>query len=145
MSGHGIASQAAANAYRSASLTVPPLTAVVMLYDCAIATLQRSTQAMEARRIEEAHNSLLRATAILRGLDYHLDFDRGGACAERLHTTYNSLILAALRAFGRPDARERYRKIIAGLTELRNAWAAIAGIPTPSGGSVRKSTSALAQ
>ena len=128
MSGYLSASQAA-SAYRTAAVTVPPLAAIVMLYDGAITFLQRVVQGVEARRIEEAHNHLLRATAILRGLDHSLDFDRGGELAERLHRTYNSFILAALRSFGRPDARERYRKIIAGLGQMRDAWAGIAGIP----------------
>ncbi len=129
MTGYMIASRAAANAYRNTAVTVPPLAAVVMLYDGAITQFQRSVQAMDARRIEEAHGLVLRATAMLRGLDHNLDFDRGGACAERLHTAYNALILAALRSFGRRDARERYSRIIASLREMRDAWASIAGIP----------------
>ena len=119
----------AASAYRSAATTVAPLTALVMLYDGTITALQRVVLAWEARRIEEAHQHLVRATTILRGLDHNLDFARGGAVAERLHATYNSLILAALRAFGRPDARARYRTIVAGLVDLRDAWAALAGLP----------------
>jgi flagellar secretion chaperone FliS len=128
MSGFLSANQAA-SAYRAVAVTVPPLAAIVMLYDGAITFLQRSAQALEARRIEEAHNHLLRATAILRGLDHNLDFGREGDLAERLHRTYNAFILAALRSFGRPDARERYRRIIAGLAQMRDAWAGIAGIP----------------
>ena len=36
--------------------------------------------------------------------------------------TYNAMILASLKAYGRPHARESFRQIIAGLTELRDAW-----------------------
>jgi flagellar protein FliS len=42
--------------------------------------------------------------------------------AERLFQTYNALILASHKAYGRPHARESFRRIIAGLTELREAW-----------------------
>jgi flagellar protein FliS len=34
--------------------------------------------------------------------------------------------MAALGSFGRPDAPARYDRIIAGLTELRDAWAHVA-------------------
>lgn len=119
----------AASAYRSVAATVAPLTAVVMLYDGTITALQRTVQEWEARRFEESHKHLLRATTILRGLDHNLDYGRGGAVAERLHATYNALILAALRAFGRSDARARYRRIVTALIDMRNAWATLAGLP----------------
>jgi flagellar protein FliS len=42
--------------------------------------------------------------------------------AECLYQTYNVLILACLRCYGRPRARENYRRIIASIAELRDAW-----------------------
>jgi flagellar protein FliS len=122
----------ATQAYRSASVSVPPLRATVMLYDGAILFLQRSLQAAEARRFEESHGHMIRATAILRGLSHNLNFERGGAVAERLHTTYHALIMACLRSFGRPDAPVSYRRIIASLVELRDAWAYVARTTRPS-------------
>jgi len=109
-------------AYRGAAVTVPPLRAVAMLCGGAIILLQRSVEAQEARRFEEGHESLMRATAILRGLSHHLDFVRGGAVAERLYQTYNALILACLRSYCRPNARESFARIIASLSDLREAW-----------------------
>jgi flagellar secretion chaperone FliS len=109
-------------AYRVAAVTVPPLKAMVMLYGGAITLLKKSVDAQEAGRFEEGHEYLMRATAILRGLSHHLDFVRGGAVAERLYQTYNALILACLRSYGRPRVRENFRRIIASLTELREAW-----------------------
>ncbi|UVO38490.1 flagellar protein FliS [Bradyrhizobium arachidis] len=109
-------------AYRGAATSVPPLKAVSMLLAGAITFLQKSLAAQEARRFEEAHDFLLKATAILRGLSHNLDFARGGAVAERLFQTYNSLIVASHKAFGRPHARESFRRIIAAVTELREAW-----------------------
>ncbi|MCP1831435.1 flagellar protein FliS [Bradyrhizobium sp. USDA 4532] len=110
------------NAYRSAAVAVPPLKAVVMLCDGAITLLQKALDAHEAKRFEEGHIYLTRATAILRGLSHNLDFTRGGAMADRLYRTYNALIMACLRSYGRPQARENFRRIIASLAELRDAW-----------------------
>jgi flagellar secretion chaperone FliS len=83
--------------------------------------------AQEAKRFEEGFNDLTRATAILRGLSYHLDFTRGGALAEQLFKTYNSLILACLRSYARPQAVQHFRRIIASLTDLREAWEYVEG------------------
>lgn len=109
-------------AYRGAATSVPPLKAISMLLGGAMTFFQKSLAAQEARRFEEGHEYLLKATAILRGLSHNLDFTRGGAVAERLFQTYNSLIVASHRAFGRPHARESFRRIIAAVSELRDAW-----------------------
>jgi flagellar secretion chaperone FliS len=109
-------------AYRGAAVAVPPLRAVVMLFDGTIMNLQRMLEAQDAGRFEEAHGHLMRATAILRGLSHHLDMSRGGALAERLFKTYNALILACHRSFGRARARDNFGRIIKSLGELREAW-----------------------
>lgn len=109
-------------AYRGAATSVPTLKAISMLLGGAITFLQKALAAQEARRFEEGHEYLLKATAILRGLSHNLDFTKGGAVAERLFQTYSSLIVASHRAFGRPHARESFRRIIAAVTELREAW-----------------------
>jgi flagellar protein FliS len=109
-------------AYRGAATSVPPLKAISMLLGGAITFLRKSLAAQEARRFEEGHEYLLKATAILRGLSHNLDFTKGGAMAERLFQTYNSLIVASHKAFGRPHASASFRRIIAAVTELREAW-----------------------
>jgi flagellar secretion chaperone FliS len=109
-------------AYRGAATSVPPLKAISMLLGGAITFFQKSLAAQEARRFEEGHEYLLKATAILRGLSHNLDFTKGGAVAERLFQTYNSLIVASHKAFGRPHAPQSFRRIIAAVTELRDAW-----------------------
>lgn len=114
-------------AYRGTAVSVPPLRGVIMLLNGAITSLQKSLLAQEKRRFEEGYEDLTRATAILRGLSHHLDFVRGGALAEELFKTYNSLILACLRSYGQPQATEHYRRIIASLTELREAWEFVEG------------------
>jgi len=117
--------QRASQAYRGAAVAVPPLRAVILLLNGAISSLQKCLQAQEARRFEEGHAHLTRATAILRGLSLHLDPVRGRAVADRLFETYNSLIVAALRAYGRPHMRENFQRIMASLSELREAWEAV--------------------
>jgi flagellar protein FliS len=112
----------ASQAYRSASVTVPPLRAVVMLHTGAITLLRRAIEAQDARRFEDGHDCVVRAAAILRGLSHHLDSRGGGPLGERLYETYNSLVLAALRAYGRPHAGGNLQRIIAGVAELREAW-----------------------
>ena len=120
-------------AYRSASVAVPPLKAMVMLHEGAMMFIQKAIQAAEARRFEESHGYMMRATAILRGLSHNLDFDRGGAVAERLYRTYQALIMAF---FGRPDASESYHRIVASLAELRDAWKFVAVATTKPAGTL---------
>jgi len=117
--------QRASQAYRGAAVAVPPLRAVIMLLSGAITSLQKSLQAQEARCFEEAYAHLTRATAILRGLSLHLDPIKGGAVADGLFQTYNSLIVAALRAYGRPHMRENFQRIVKSLSDLREAWEAV--------------------
>lgn len=123
-------SQNAARAYQQAAATVPPSRAVVLLYDRVLVLLQRAGQDIEARRMDTALEAVLKAAAILRGLSHIIDFQKGGALAERLYTMYTRNILAVLDSFRKPDAPERYRRLSEGLAELRDAWAGIAGLPT---------------
>jgi flagellar protein FliS len=125
----------AANAYRSAAIATSPLNAIVMLYDAAISGLSRTTVALEQKRFDEAFSHLDRAMAILRGLCHSLDFEKGGAFAERMRDTYLALIMSGLHAFGKPDAQERFGKLIAALVGLRDAWIEVrAGLARPQAG-----------
>jgi flagellar secretion chaperone FliS len=116
----------ASGAYRRVAVVVPPLIAVVRLFDGAIIYMKRSIEAIEAKRLDEGHRHMTRATSILRGLKHHLDFDKGGVLADHLALTYTRLILSTLRAFGRPNVVESYKKIISALTDLRDAWMSVA-------------------
>ncbi|MEZ2146108.1 flagellar export chaperone FliS [Bradyrhizobium sp. DN5] len=122
---HNPTAYMANQAYRGTATTVPALKAVSMLLGGAITFLQKALAAQEARRFEEGHEHLMKATAILRGLSHNLDFAKGGAVAERLFQTYNALILASLKAYGRPHARQAFQRIVAALTELREAWESV--------------------
>lgn len=115
----------ATNAYRSAAVATSPLSAVVMLYDAAINGLKRTMASLEEKRFEDAFKNLERATTILRALCHNLDFEKGGAFAERMRDTYVTLIMSALHAYGKPDAAARFQKLIAALTDLRDSWAEV--------------------
>lgn len=115
----------AANVYRKTAVTVSPLAGVVMLYDGVIAELTRTIAALEQARLDRAFGHLETATTILRGLCHNLDFEKGGALAERLRDTYVRLILSALNSLGKPDAISRYQKLIIAITGLRDAWAEV--------------------
>jgi flagellar protein FliS len=112
----------ASQAYRTVSVTVSPLRAVVMLLEGAARMLKLAIEAGEAKRFEESHSHVVKATAILRGLAQHLNPQKGGDVADQMAKTYHSLIMAALRAYGRPDAPAQYGRIITSLNELRDAW-----------------------
>ena len=120
-------SRRAVQAYRGAAICVPPLKAMILLLDRTISFLRKSMAAQQERRFEESFVELTRATSILRGLSHNLDFARGGALAEQLYNTYNSLILACLHSHGKPWASENFRRIIASLVELREAWEFVDG------------------
>ena len=118
----------AAAAYRQAAASVHPTVAVVKLYDATLLAISQAIRAREASRFEECFVKVMRAATILRGLDHALDYNRGGAVAERLHRVYKGYILALHLSYGKPDVVRRYRKLYDSLVELRDAWAGIAGM-----------------
>ncbi|PTW59335.1 flagellar protein FliS [Breoghania corrubedonensis] len=119
----------AISAYRKATTTVPPVKAVVLLYDEAINAAQRAAEATDEKLYDEAQTQMLRAVTILRGLRQALDMDAGGSVAKQLMGVYSSVILALTQTAGKPDAVERYHRLAEGLTELRDAWATMTTLP----------------
>lgn len=119
----------AAGAYRQAAIYVAPQIAIVQLYDKAIRSIRRAIDQAANRHLDEAHASISRAGTILLGLMSNLRFEDGAELATTLKHTYVCNIMALHDGFGKPDMAERYDKLLAGLTELRNSWAQIAGLP----------------
>lgn len=119
----------AAAAYRQAAASVHPTVAVVRLYDAALLAILQAIRAREAAQFEACFTAVMRAATILRGLDHALDFDKGGAVAERLHRVYRSYILSLHLSYGKSDVVRRYTRLHDSLVELRDAWAGIAGMP----------------
>lgn len=115
--------------YRMVAAQVPPLVAVVKLYDEAIRQLRLAVRAIEAKRHEESYICITKASTILRGLCHNLRFDKGEEVAQQLLKAYTYNILAIHTAYGRRDAPARYARIIEHLGGLRDAWAEVARMP----------------
>lgn len=118
----------AVDAYRRAASAVSPLMIVVRCFDEAIVDIGRAIAAIEARDHERTFVHVSHASTILRGLRQALTADPANELADQLCKTYGSIILALHTAFGKPDQAARYGKLIAGLRELREAFAFVAGL-----------------
>ncbi len=105
--------------------TASPARLIVMLYDGAIRFINEAMAAMRQRDYETQNARLQRAQKILAELISSLDFDKGGEIAEnlfRLYTyMYNQLVEANIQ-----DSIERLEHVIDLLSDLREAWDAIA-------------------
>jgi len=105
--------------------TASPARLIVMLYDGAIRFINEAAYAMQQRDYETQNAKLQRAQKILAELISSLDFDKGGEIAEnlfRLYTyMYNQLVEANIN-----DNLDRLEHVIDLLSELREAWDAIA-------------------
>lgn len=123
-----LASGFATSAYRRAATAVHPNVAVVKLYDEVVLAIRQSLRAFADGQHETAFAKVVRAATILRGLDHSLDHAAGGEVAERLHRVYGSYIVSLHVNYGRRDVAQRYGRLLEGLIELRDAWAANAGM-----------------
>lgn len=112
----------AISAYRQASTAVPPLSALVLLFDETLNALILASRHTRNGEFEQAHLRTQRAIAILRGLRQNLDLEGGGDFARQLCDTYTRNIFALSATIGKKDAVDRYRKLATGLLNLRNAW-----------------------
>jgi len=122
-------SQRANAAYQAGAMTMPPLHAVVMLYDGILVRIRNAGIAAGQSDWARQYEEVSRAVELLRGLLSVLDYEQGGDVARRLHQTYHANITALMRSVGRTEAPDMYRRIESGLRDLRNAWAGIAGVP----------------
>lgn len=119
----------AANPWKSyretATLTASPGQIVLMLYDGAIAALERSLPGFSNSDPAEAnmiiHNNLQRAQNIIRELNFSLDMKQGGEIARELRRLYDY--------FERRISESNFKKnstgvgeVIRHLTVIRNAW-----------------------
>lgn len=105
--------------------TASPARLIVMLYDGAIRFIHEAAHAMRQCDYETQNYKLQRAQKILAELISSLDFEKGGEIAEnlfRLYTyMYNQLVEANIH-----DSLERLEHVASLLSDLREAWDAIA-------------------
>lgn len=105
---------------------------IVMLYDAALRSIGRACDALDrgVRGYEAANAAVIRAQDVVGELMVSLDMEHGGEIARNLFSVYafvnRQLMEANLRKEREP--LEAARKL---LTELRQAWNAIADTKVP--------------
>jgi flagellar protein FliS len=119
--------QARAEAYKQSSvLTASPAQLVVMLYDGARRFLHQAAAALRDGRQGTADERLRRAEDIISELLATLDHERGGEISSRLQGLY-TFMLAELNRARLERSADRVDWTREQLTELREAWAQVAG------------------
>ena len=114
-------------AYKQQSiLTAPPGRLVVMLYDGCLRFLFQSAYAMREGDRRQSQDRMRRAEAIIDELTVTLDHDRGGEIASRLQGIYAFCRRHLMEAAAEQDPT-KIEEVSELLTELREAWAEIAG------------------
>ena len=109
-------------AYRQFSVrSATPLGLVVMLYDGAIAAMQRAISAIEGHDIPQKCTNLNRAQAIILQLDGTLNFAAGGEVAQTLKALYVHARAQMLKA-NVENSPETLRALIEKLSTVREAW-----------------------
>ena len=108
--------------YRQLSVQgATPVGLVVMLYDGAIAAMQRAINAIAANDIEKKCAHLNRALSIVAQLEGTLDFEHGGEVAQSLKQLYVHARARMLQA-----NIENSKKLLASLAQqfatVREAW-----------------------
>jgi flagellar secretion chaperone FliS len=108
-------------AYAAATQTVARTRQIVMLYDGAIRFVSQAKEAIRERRIEDRYHLLIKASAIVNGLQSCLDFEQGGKVAKILYQFYASLD-QRLFAVQRSDSIEECDGILSDLKQMRDVW-----------------------
>lgn len=117
---------AARSTYRAGAVsTASPSNLVTLLYDGALAAVERAERALDetgAEAIAMAHNELTRAQDIVLELQLALDHEVGGGIAASLDSLYDFCLDALLQANLRkdPSTLAGVRTVLSG---LREAWA----------------------
>lgn len=94
---------------------------VAMLYERAIADLQRAMTAVEAHDIEQRTKHLNHFFSLIAELEGSLDHERGGQVAKNLERFYQFARAQALNA-AVENSKEILSKLSEHLSTLRDAW-----------------------
>jgi flagellar protein FliS len=109
-------------AYRQFSVQgSTPLGLVVMLYDGAIAAMQRAAVAMEVHDISEKCTHLTRSQAIILQLEGTLNFEAGGEIAQTLKALYVYARAQMLKA-NFENSPHILRLLVEKFATVREAW-----------------------
>jgi flagellar protein FliS len=105
--------------------TATALELVVLLYDAAIAGLQKAQEHVASRDIANRTRCLNKVSAIITELQANLNFEAGGTVAPSLDRLYHYMKSRIFEANMQQDAAPL--KEVAGLlSNLRSAWAEVA-------------------
>jgi flagellar protein FliS len=119
-----------ANRYREVEIkTATPLELVVMLYDAAIANLQKAQEHLAAREIAPRTRCLNKVSAILTELQANLNFEVGGTVAPSLDRLYRYMKDRIIQANFKQDAAP-VKEVAKLLSGLRSAWAQVSQAET---------------
>lgn len=124
------ANSSALQSYGQAAQMVPAGTQIVMLYDGILKCLADARSAIEENRIADRFNAIKKASDIVNGLNSGLDFENGGDIAPMLDQFYNYAFFRLQRACMESSV-EIVDELTSNVTEMRDAWAAVAGKPQP--------------
>ena len=113
-------------AYRDREIkTASPARLVVLVFDAALSNLFRARRAVELRNVEEKVTAVGKARDAIMELYVTLNLEQGGALASNLQSVY-AYILSELVDVARREDGARLELLITMVTELRNAFQAIA-------------------
>jgi flagellar secretion chaperone FliS len=101
--------------------TAGPGELVVMLYKGATRFLASAIEAIEAKNVQAASNSFLKAQAIITELSDTLDMKQGGDLALNLQRIYEYMNFRLVEANLRKDAAPA-REVVGLLREMLPAW-----------------------
>jgi flagellar protein FliS len=108
--------------YRQLSVQgATPVGLVVMLYDGAIASMQRAITAIDAKDIEKKCAHLNRSLSIIAQLEGTLDFEHGGEVAQTLKQFYAHARARMLQA-NIENSREILSSLAQQFATVREAW-----------------------
>lgn len=116
---HGSGVQAYAQTQVSTTTNQKQL--IVMAYDGILKFLNRAVNAMAARQIEDAHNDLVRARAIVEELASTLNMEEGGIVARNLWNLYVFFMQKITEANLTKDPTY-IEGILPSIKELRDGW-----------------------
>jgi flagellar protein FliS len=105
--------------------TATPLELVVLLYDAAIAGLQKAQEHIASRDISNRTSCLNKVSSVLTELQANLNFEAGGDVAISLDRLYRYMKDRIVQANMRQDAAP-LTEVVGLLSGLRSAWAQVA-------------------
>lgn len=94
---------------------------IVMMYDAAIRFMRLGIKAIEEKKIEGAHNNIIRAENIIYELMSTLNTDKGGEIADNLLRLYDFMVWHLIEANTSKDA-SKIEDVIKLMLPLRDAW-----------------------